>query len=233
MILTLIGCTAGPMSPEPPSVVEVGNPERTLGVATYVAPDLPSVPPEIDTAWAALHETELILDEAFAGENELEWETPDLIADLALGPVELPFASPDAGYNRVEVRPRTGRSRPPGAPAELEDASVVIDGLRSDGVPFRILSDTEEEIVLTGAFQLGGDHSALALGFDLGTWFDGIDLDGAVVGGDGTIAISRDDNRDLLDRFEQNLAASVALVDDSNGDGFVDDDEPVLSSSGR
>ncbi|MEQ1507646.1 MAG: hypothetical protein ABMB14_35775 [Myxococcota bacterium] len=235
MILTLIACTAGTTNtlPGPHSVVEVGNPERVIGVATYLPPEVPDVPPTIDTAWAALHETKLILDETYAGTEELEWETPDLIADLALGIVDLAFESPDAGYNRVEVRPRTGRARPPGAPPELEDASFVIDGHRSDGVPFRILSDTEDEIALTGAFQLGEDQSALALGFDLNTWFEGIDLDAATVKGNGEIEISHDENRGLLDRFERNLAGSVALVDDQNGDGFVDDGEPVLTSSGR
>lgn len=224
MILLFFAC--GPDLPPPP-VTETGNPERVMGVAAspVVAPTGGAA---VDSAWTALHETKLVLDEQYVGEHELEWETPDVVADLAAGPVDLRFRSPNAGYTTVIVRPRTGRDRPAEAPEELEDFSFVVEGTTGDGTPFRILSETEEELELTRPFDLDRDQRALALGFDTDRWLDGLDFATAELDG-GTIRIEPGSNEALLDAFEANLGPSLRLVEDLDEDGRVGQDEPVLS----
>ena len=123
-------CTTDPL---PKPITETGNPERVMGVAaTPVEVPSPSAA-RVDSAWAGLGETKLVLDEQYVGEHELEWETPEIVADLAAGPVDLRFRSPDAGYTTVEIRPKDGRDGPAEAPDELEDASFVVEGTTADG----------------------------------------------------------------------------------------------------
>lgn len=224
LLLVLLACDpAGPPLP----VTETGNPERVLAVAGYdPAPPTGGVD-TIGSAWAGLGETKLILSEQYVGEHELEWETPELVTDLSAGPVDLKFRSPSLGYDRVEVRPRTGRDLPVGAPPELEDASFVVDGTRADGVPFRIVSAFEEIVALSHPFELADEQVDLALGTDQGLWLDGLDLAGAPVQPDGSVWIdARDPAR--LSVFEANLVRSFLLVEDLDADGLVGDDDPVL-----
>ena len=211
---------------QPLPITEIGNPERILGVGAATA-DVPDQP-LIESAWAALGEIKLELDEAFVGEEELEWETPEVITDIASDPARLEFSSPNARYNRVTLRPRTDREgRVPGSPPELEEGSFVVSGTRGDGTPFLLVSDTEEEIELVGEFELVVTQRTLALGFSIDRWVDGAALDAAEVES-GQIRIDRRHNEDLLDAFEDELPGSIVFADDIDGDGEVDDADVVL-----
>lgn len=220
----LVACDpAGPPLP----VTETGNPERVLAVAATEPAAPPTGVDTIASAWVGLGETKLILSEEYVGEEELEWETPELVTDLAAGPVDLRFRSPSLSYDQVEVRPRTGRDLPPDAPRELEEASFVVDGTRADGVPFRIVSAFEEEVALSHPFDLAVEQRDLALGADLERWLDGLDLANAPVGAGGLVTIDRSDAARLR-TFEQNVTRSFLLVEDLDGDGRVSGDDPVL-----
>lgn len=213
--------------PEPLPITEIGNPERILGVGAAALPPDTAPASEVRRAWAALGETKFVLDEQLAGEHELEWETPELVADLSAGPVEIDFRSPDAVYNRVTLRPRTGRDLPADAPSELRDNSFVVEGSRGDGVPFLLLSETEEHIELVGSFTLERAQKRLALGFAIDSWLSDADLDSASVEG-GQITIDRDHNEALLASFEAALPSSITLVEDLDGDGQAGDTDLVL-----
>lgn len=224
LILVLLGaCTAE----GPPPLTEIGNPERELGVAAAV-PVTPT-PGEVtvDSAWASLGEIRLQLDAESAQEHEPEWETPRVVSDLAAGPVEVRFRSPVAGYDLVTIRPREGRDLPAGAPAELRDASFVVEGTRGDGVPFVLRSATREDLVLSGSFDLGEDQTALALGFDLDAWLSPAGLAGATVTA-GVVEIDESHNVGLLRAFEAALPGSVRLVEDLDGDGRAGHTDLVL-----
>ena len=92
LLHALIACQ-GP--PDPAPITEIGNPERSIGVAAFEPPASVGAT-TVDSAWGAFNGTKLVLDEQYAGEEELEWETPELVADLLAGPVELTFRSPNA-----------------------------------------------------------------------------------------------------------------------------------------
>lgn len=225
LVLFAVACTTD--LPKP--ITETGNPERVMGVAASPVEAPPSAA-TVESAWAGLNGTKLILDEQYVGEHELEWETDEIVADLAAGPVDLRFRSPDAGYTTVVIRPKDGRDGPSEAPDELEDATFVVEGTAADGTPFRVVSAYEEEIVLTRPFELRHETRSLALGFDTNVWLEGLDLQGAEVDGDGVVQISSGRNPDLLRAFEANLAPSVSLVEDLDEDGEVGEGDPVLSA---
>lgn len=212
--------------PDPVPVTEIGNPERNIGFAAQILPD-PVDPSIITSAWGGFGGTKLVLDERYAGENELEWETPEVVADLLAGPVELKFKSPNAAYNRVIVRPRDGRSGPANAPPELKDGAFVVEGVRGDGTPFLLVDDYDGEFDLVGAYDLGKDQTHLALGFAVDQWITEQDLAGATIQG-GSITIDRDHNAGLLSAFEAGLPETVTLADDLDQDGEVGDGDVVL-----
>ena len=112
---------------------------------------------------------------------------------------------------------------------DLGGASMVFTGTRaSDGTPFELTSVRNDELRLDavdGEFPIDDATNALFVAFDGNALFDGIDLDGADVDGDGTIYIDDSSNEDLLDTFEGNLDAATQLFDDDDEDGQLDDDE--------
>ncbi|MEQ1569206.1 MAG: hypothetical protein ABMA64_26455 [Myxococcota bacterium] len=220
MWLALYACT----TPPPIPATEIGNPERVLGVATFdpVGDQLQ----RIDSAWVSLGHTKFVLDPGSEVE-ELEWETPTVVADLLLGAVEIEFRSPNAFYEEIRVRPQHGRDAPANAPADLKDGSFVVDGTRADGVPFHLVSRFEDDIDLFGTFELGKGQVTLALGFDVSTWLDGVNLDAANVQG-GSIFIDRDHNEPQMNAFDANIADSIRLTDDLDEDGQVGEADAVL-----
>jgi hypothetical protein len=214
---------------EPPPATEFGNPERRMGVAADpgTAEETPTAPHPFTSAWIGLGETKLVLEETEADRHELEWETPELVTDLVRD-ATISFRSPNAGYDRIELRPRDGRDGPPAAPEALEDASFVLDGVRaSDGVPFHLESATEEDLVLRGGFVLAGEERRLALGFDLVRWAEALELDTLEADG-GTVRIGGGANTAALRRFEAVLADSVTLAVDADGDGRIGEADPIL-----
>lgn len=205
-------------------ITETGNPERNLAV-TVVALD---VGPTVDSAWASFGETEFELEDRYVEEHELEWQIPGFAADLSAGPQPLPFVSPSLSYDHVEIRPRHPPSRPEGAPDAFERASLVLDGTRSDAVPFRIVSDNEEHVDLDGVFELSDTDTLLALGLDFPTLFSGVDLDALAPDGDGLVLVDRAHHTTVLEAIEVNLRSAFTLTLDVDGDGRIDDEDPVL-----
>ncbi len=127
---------------------------------------------------------------------------------------------------------------PGGAPAELEGASVFIAGeVVASGTPFRLVSRLERTIDVRAvggqSFALQADQPALFLGFDVATWFAGVDLAGAELDGDGVAVIDDASNPDLLSAFEGDLAAGIELYRDLDRDGSVDSPDDELLASGQ
>jgi len=113
--------------------------------------------------------------------------------------------------------------------AELEGRSVLIEGTRADGTPFRIAS-AETPLVTLFPETAGTPFSAhgLLLGFDLATWLGAVDLDAAAVE-DGQITLDASHNTDELAAFEARTASATAFYADTDGDGALtrDDQAPV------
>lgn len=112
-----------------------------------------------------------------------------------------------------------------GAPAELVGLSVLVRGVRADGVSFEIRSERGEEFKLRatgGAFSLAEGEQPLILAYELSSWIDALDLDS--LSGD-PIVVSPDENSERLDAFEQAVEASARLFEDRDRDGRLGDDE--------
>lgn len=220
-----IGPGAGPSAG-----TEVGNPilvdldfavhDRTGALALTV-----------DTAWLAVERIRLRRADTCEVEPGIVIPGPIAVDLLAAGP---PPALTDVAletgdYCRFEVEwDAFAAGLPPGAPAELAGAAIAITGTRSDGTPFVLRSERNDEIRLdgvNGAFTLDEATTALFVGMDLARLFAGVELDAAVVSADGIIYIDDARNGDLIDLFEDNLRAAAELFDDDDDNGELDPGE--------
>jgi hypothetical protein len=107
---------------------------------------------------------------------------------------------------------------PKGAPDELSGHSIVLQGElpERDGAPFLIASKLEHTFSLVAdhaSFELGPDTARVLLGFDVAAWLDGV----------GRVVVSDDAHRELLSRFEDNLAQGVDVFVDPSGEGRFED----------
>ncbi len=112
-----------------------------------------------------------------------------------------------------------------GAPAELVGLSMLVRGVRADGVAFEIRSERGEEFELGasgGAFALGEGVQPLILAYELSSWIEAVDLDS--LSGD-PVVVSPEENSERLDAFEQAVEDSARLFEDRDRDGELGDDE--------
>jgi hypothetical protein len=111
---------------------------------------------------------------------------------------------------------------------EATDTAIRVAG-RSGGDPFEIRSRRNDELRIEAlddaGFTVDEATSALFVAFDMATWLDGVDLAGAERGPGGAIEVTEESNRELLERFEDNVESATALFSDSDGDGQLGDDE--------
>jgi hypothetical protein len=109
---------------------------------------------------------------------------------------------------------------------EETDTAIRLAGAVA-GDRFEIRSRRNDELRIEAVDGDGFtiDAATLFVAFDLVSWLDGVDLPGADRQSDGSIAVSEDSNRDLLDRFEANVESASGLFADGDGDGALDDDE--------
>ena len=111
---------------------------------------------------------------------------------------------------------------------EASDTAIRVAG-RAGGDRFEIRSRKNDELRIESldedGFTVDQATSALFVAFDMATWLDGVDLAGADREPDGAIAVSEDSNRDLLERFEENVESATRLFPDGDGDGALGDDE--------
>jgi len=142
--------------------------------------------------------------------------------DLALEPpAQANFESSVSGYCAVELRVEPSFME---EPAVLEGLAVFVRGERSDAVPFEIRSDFELAVDLARSADSPISAHHLAVGFDLATWFEGVDVESATVT-DGVAFVDATSNTDVLEAFEANAAGATALYEDADRDGVLDEDE--------
>ena len=146
----------------------------------------------------------------------------DYPVDLAAEPpAQANFESSVKGYCSVvlDVAPSSADE-----PAVLEGLTVFVRGTRSDAVPFEVRSEFPLVIDLSSSEGAPIDAHHLALAFDLATWFEEVDVEGATVT-DGTAFIDATSNTDVLEAFDANGLAAAALYEDADRDGVLDEDE--------
>jgi len=219
---------------------DVGNPVVDVDVAIYDE----SFPPAdgatrrgggdlitLTAGWVAVERVRLRDAADCDGDAEVELVGPFVVDMFAPGAIpELSgIEVPELGYCRFELRwDAFDDGLPTGAPPELAGASIVIEGTRGDGTAFVLRSERGDELRLDavgGSFDVTDATNALFVAFEGPTLFAGLDLDMAIVGGDGVIAIDDSTNDELLAVFDNNLANASKLFDDDDDDGELDDTE--------
>lgn len=134
-----------------------------------------------------------------------------------------PLSLPRTRHCRVDVR--LLRADGGTGVASLEDHTVLLRGRRDDGVAIMIRSRRRDLIQLIARPPNGfavPARARLFLAVDLGRWMDGIDLSTLVPGRGrkGIIRIDERSHRELLRRFESNLASGLALCLDEDDDSI-------------
>lgn len=111
---------------------------------------------------------------------------------------------------------------------EATDTAIRVAGSAA-GDRFEIRSRRNDELRIEAldetGFRLGEAAAALFVAFDMELWLDGVDLASAERGEDGAIAVSEQENRDLLEQFEGNAESATRLYADADGDGSLGEDE--------
>jgi hypothetical protein len=140
--------------------------------------------------------------------------------DLAVDPAALAsFESTVSDYCELRVAIEASAASDP---EQLTGLGVFVRGTRGDGVPFEIHSALSLDARFASDGPFGAAH--LALGFDLATWFDGVDVNGAGEV-DGVVLVDERTNPELLAAFEANALAAAGLYVDADRDGVLDEDE--------
>lgn len=105
-------------------------------------------------------------------------------------------------------------------PAALTGLTLAIDATLMDGTAVHIRSTRGATIRLVGAaFPMTPDAGGLVLFVDESLLFNGLSFTGATRETDGSIVVDETTNRTLLDRVEAQLAGSLFLYRDVDGDG--------------
>ncbi len=235
LALALGGCAGG---------TETGNPAVSTPIALQVYstdPATVSVGPGeggsvVRQAWVAFGVFDFRGVGECAGINELNLPPGPslLVADLA-DPgtrIELELEA-DTYCGLVVPLEKITAELPDGAPAELADHSIVIQGQRADGVGFTLAYPEQDELELAGIagdFDLAADGEGLLLFFDVSVWMNGVDLQAAALSPDGSIRIDATSNPALLEAFELNVECALELYRDPDGDGALDPGEPQLAA---
>jgi hypothetical protein len=210
---------------------EVGNPEDAqvdLVVTGYQRPaDRAALTLDggvrIDSAWLIIEELEL--REAATCEDIGRTRLASPVAlDLLAAPRPLGLVGAQTRYCRLELRIGRVASLPAGAPAELEDSSIVVRGARADGTPFVLRSRLQERLRVRGDFSLDADAVGLILAFALDRWLAPATLDAATPVG-GQILIDEDNNDAALSAFEAAVTSSADLFRDVNRDGSLQQED--------
>jgi hypothetical protein len=132
-----------------------------------------------------------------------------------------------ASYCRVRVRLDRAKDLS-GAPADLDDHSVLLRGSRADDTELVLRSRRNFDLDLRArgeGFDLTGARGAMILAFDLATWLDGVDLENAEPDANGVIVIDDQADRARLGVFEDNVKQAMELFRDRDRDSKLDEDD--------
>ncbi len=112
----------------------------------------------------------------------------------------------------------------------LGEAEILVEGARQDGTPFELRSREIGDIRIGDgftSFSFDQDEVRWNLAFDVARWFVNVDLDGGIPSG-GTIRIDEDNNRGLLEQFEDAVERGANACEDDEGPADDDCRDPLL-----
>jgi hypothetical protein len=134
---------------------------------------------------------------------------------------------PAGTYTKIEAKLdkiEDGDGIDPTSP--LAGKSLYIEGTY-DGTPFVVTADFDEEFEVEnpeGIVVEDGSIASFILSFNLGGWFEGIDLSAADAEG-GVVLLDSGHNQALYEAFRDNVKATMDLENDSDDDGIPDSED--------
>jgi hypothetical protein len=226
---TLVGLATAACGPEAVDPLATPTWEFTLATTSTntseVAVRSESAELSVEEAWLSLRSFEMVPCSSDAAPISQSDHPNDL---TSAPPAHLAFETGVSDYCaiRLLVTPSSEAE-----PAELANLSVHVRGTRSDDVPFEIRSALELDIELRAPSGARFDARHFAVGFDLAAWFTGVDVQGASET-EGIALVDSSSNAAVLSVFETNTSVTVALYEDADRDGLLDDDEltPVATA---
>ncbi len=221
LVLGLLGCGG----------TETGNPgQTTASVALAVHSTSPDV--HVGPGMVGVHVESAWLKVSSISRSDCAAQEPHAISDgfvsdLVAGSDEV--SDLDLGQEplcTLELSLSPDAPPPSGAPPELELSSLVVTGTRDDGAPFVISTPASLPIILYAPEPIDAtSYQALVLGFDLGTWFNGTDLNTVVLDDQGVARLDGSAHPSSVAAFEAQVPPGSALYADLDGDGALDADE--------
>lgn len=215
---------------------ETGNPVAQQSLALETRSSSPDVSTDtradaslhVSSAWISLGDLRFVesSDCEHGAGTRVDIDGP-IAVELVEEHKQLDLHLTAAKYCRVRLRMDKAKDIA-GAPSELEDHSIVVNGTRADGVSFSLRSKRNYALDLRArddAFEVADAASDMILAFDLSAWLAGVDLAAALPNAAGVIAIDDGSERERLDVFEDNVKRAMELFRDRDGDAKLDDDE--------
>jgi hypothetical protein len=218
------------------NATETGNPvtQQTLALEARSSNDdvssgaSSSASIRVESAWIVLGDMRFVSSaDCDRGEgSRVDFKGPIAI-DLVEQSDDLELMLDATQYCRVRVKLDKAKDVS-GAPSELDDQSIVLQGTRADGTSFSVKSQRNFNLELRArgdAFSLAATRGSMILAFDLATWLDSVDLEGAAPDASGAIEVDDHNDKDRLDVFEDNVKRAMELYRDRDGNSKLDDDE--------
>ncbi|MEN0068321.1 MAG: hypothetical protein AAGA48_39745 [Myxococcota bacterium] len=110
-------------------------------------------------------------------------------------------------------------------PGRTAGASVVVEGLLTDGRAFAVVLDDTFDLTLDLDAEAPPEEGGWLLSFDVGTWIEPSELIG--LQGD-PVVVSSNENADVLAAISARIADGVQLHHDVNANGLIEAEEPRL-----
>ena len=136
----------------------------------------------------------------------------------------------DGSYKRVEFQMLRNFGAPDTDPLLGHVFAMKGEFTKNDGQ--KIPVEIEWSIALNfriagdkGAFVKTGEDNSLIVDFNIGKWFDGIDLESALIDAEGTMYINRTNNSEIMKKLLKNMKIHSGFGKDQNKDGKLDADE--------
>jgi hypothetical protein len=208
---------------------EAGNGTAMREISAEAVPGL-----TLNEAWVVVDRIRLREGSDCSGQAQFEISGPYFVDLFGQGtlPALRDIEVPGDQFCRFEFRWAAEDMVPSNSPSELQGASLLMTGTRTDGTPFVLRSVRNDEFRLDAkddTFSLNDATGTLFVSFEDEALFTGIDLQGAEVGADGVIRIDKDNNSGLIDVFDSNMANAAKLFDDDDNDGELEQAESVGS----
>ncbi|MFT5355647.1 MAG: hypothetical protein ACI9KE_002866 [Polyangiales bacterium] len=210
---------------------ETGNP-FTMEAGSDIAERQILIPaPMLTDVWAAIVEVTFIQNEDVSCAPESDRALVALAAPLYVGYADgtsLTLTLEEGAYCGVQIELDDTRAELPiDAPAELDGATLLVEGVLPNRTRFQIRS--EAPLTLTGRadspFELQPMDPPLLFAFDFSLIASRIDFATAVLEDSGEIRIDATTNTPLLVAFEGALSDAFRLYRDTDGDGVLSMEE--------